>query len=141
MQAARKIEALIGRHSLARYAPLLQLIYGLKFIIGAFFWIDAMQGAKAFSPEVWGAFAYSYPAWMWAGILMLCSGATLVGLIEPIHRRLVFVGSGAMIVNYIAITYSAFLTGGDPAVGLYASVLLLPLSIVVFAGAVSEWKT
>jgi hypothetical protein len=118
----------------------MQLFHGLLFLIGATFWIDAMRGATAFSPAVWGAFAYSFPAWVWAGILMTCTGAILVGLIEPMHRRLVLLGSGVLTVNHSALAYSAFATNGDPAVGLYAIILFLPLNILLFASVVSEWK-
>jgi hypothetical protein len=137
---AQRLGALVGRGAIARYAPLLQVFHGLMFLIGVMFWIDSMRGSTAFSPAVWGDFAYSFPAWMWAGILMTCTGAILVGLIEPMHRRLVLLGSSVLIVNHVAVAYSAFATNGDPTVGLYASILFLPLNALLLVSVVSEWK-
>lgn len=136
----QQLERIVGPHSLERYAPMFQVVHALMFVIGALFWIDSMSAAKAFTPETWGQFAYTFPAAMWAGIIMLASSACLIGLIEPIHRRMVIVGGAVNVANYIAISYSAFLTGGDPAVGLYASVFFLPLNILMVAGALTEWK-
>jgi hypothetical protein len=134
------IDAVAGPHSLRRYAPLFQIMHGLLFLIGVAFWIDAVGGAAAFSPDAWGEFAYFYPAWAWAAVLMATSTACLVGLIEPIHRWLVILGGGAQVLNYIAISYSAFFTGGDPAVGLYAGLFFLPLNLLMTVGALTEWK-
>jgi len=135
-----QLERIIGPHSLERYAPLFQLFHALLFGIGVVFWIDTMGNGSAFNAGAWGQFAYAWPAAVWAMILMASSAACLIGLIDPIHRRLVVLGGVVQIANYIAISYSAFYTGGDPAVGIYAASFFLPINLIMVAGALSEWK-
>jgi len=136
----RLTHAVIGPHSLERYGPLLGVFQFCLLFIGAVFWIDASSGAQNFSATTWGAMAYAIDAEFWAMANMGASAIALIGLINPIHRRMVTIGGSLHIAQNLAISYSAAFTGGDMAVALYASILLITINTLMVAGAVSEWK-
>lgn len=136
----QKLDALVGPHSLERYAPLFLVMQSLLFVIGCFFWVDAVKDSVAFSPETWGRMAYSLPAEFWASLCMGASMISLIGLINPIHRWMVIVGGSLQILQNTALSYSAFATGGDLAVGLYASIFFTTVHMLMTAGAISEWR-
>lgn len=138
--AKQTAESIVGPHSLERYAPLFIVIQGLLFIVGCIFWIDASQGASAFSPTTWGRWAWDLSAEFWAALNMGASAICLIGLINPIHRKMVILGGSLHMLQHIGLSFSAFFTGGDVAIGLYASVFFLTLHMVMTAGAIAEWK-
>jgi hypothetical protein len=127
-------------HSLARYAPMLLAIQAALFVVGTFFWIDANLGQGGnFRLGTWGSLAYAIPAEFWAGVNMLASAITFVGLMHPIKRHLAGVGAALHCTQFLVIAYSAVATGGELEVGLYAGILLLPLHMwIVWKVAVNE---
>lgn len=135
----QKIDAIIGPHSLERYAPMFMVIQGLLFIIGCIYWIDAAHGSGSFHEQTWGSFAYNLSAEFWAMLNMGAATLTLIGLINPIHRKMVTIGGLLHCAQHVGLSASAFFTGGDLGVGLYASVFFLTMHMIMTAGAISEW--
>jgi len=136
----KAIASIAGLHTLERYAPLYGLMQVGMFIIGCVFWVEASSGASSFSPVTWGDFAYSFPAQFWAFVNMFAAFVTLIGLINPVHRRMVAFGGCVHLCQHVALAYSAAMTGGDLAVALYASLLLIPIHLSMTAGALARWK-
>ena len=99
-------------------------------LIGAFFWIEATMRGEAFATEVFGAFATSFPAEMWAAGLMAGGAFTYIGLIHPPRRPAILTGSFINVTQFLALSYSAIHTGGEMVIGLYASLYLAPVSII-----------
>ena len=128
------IAALVAQDSIARYRPLLVASNIALFVIGALFMADAVTGAEGFKESTWGSFALSFPAEMWAGIMMSGCAMCLIGLIHPVRWWMVTLGGVVQCLNFIALAYSAIVTGGEYAVGVYASFYFAPfytwLSIV-----------
>lgn len=135
----QKIETIVGPYSIERYAPLFLCCQGALFIIGAFFWVDAVNGSTAFSPETWGTFAYGLSAEFWAMMNMSAATISLIGLLNPVHRKMVVVGGSMHFMQHLGLSYSAFFTGGDLGVGLYASFFFMPFHMIMTAGAISKW--
>ena len=108
------------------------------FIIGCMFWRDSMTGAEGFAEETWGEFAYSFPAAMWAAVLMGSSSMIIIGLLDPIKNWMVFVGSSIACINFALLSYSAVFTNGVVVVGLYASVFFLPLHMWLFVESMTR---
>ena len=97
------------------------------FLIGAIFWIDASLHSQGFNLEVFGSLAYSIPAKVWAVACMSASAFCIIGLMKPVKRWMVCVGASSHCLQFVLISYSAVFTGGAYVIGLYASILLLPL--------------
>ena len=140
MPQMQKLEAIVGPHSLERYAPILFLMQFLIFIIGCFFWVEAVGDETSFAQSTWGDFAWGLSAEFWAAVSICSTSLTMIGLMNPIHRNLVLFGATIHIVEHLGLSYSAFLTGGDLAVGLFSSVFFLTMNIVLVAGVLSEWR-
>lgn len=132
--------AFTDRHTLERYAPAYILFQSITLAIGCYFWIASTLDAASFEPTTWGHFAWSLSAEFWAAVNMAASAICIIGLINPIRRSLVVIGGLMHIAEYIGLSYSAFYDGGDPAVGIYASALLMSLNIVMVGGAFVSWK-
>ncbi len=127
-----------GRHTLARYAPLLCLMQVSLVIIGMIFWFDAMTGAHGFRVETWGRLAYQLPAEFWAFLNMAAASMTFIGLLDPIKRRLVMVGGSLHCIQFAVLGYSITMTGGEIPVGLYAGGFFLPIHMWVVWRAISD---
>lgn len=120
--------ALQGRVTwLDRYRPLLSDAQLALFMIGATFWVGSIHDPGMFKLTTWGALAYAVPAEVWAGLNMVCSAMIWVGLIRPIRRRLVLIGSTVNVAQYAVLAVSAVGFGGEQAVGIYAAFVFLPL--------------
>jgi hypothetical protein len=76
--------------------PLLKLAALALAVIGSLFWIEAGLQGEAFSAEVFGRFATSYPAEMWAAFMMAGGVLLFVGLLRPPRREMVTVGSALL---------------------------------------------
>ena len=110
-----------------RYGPLLIAFNLAMLLIGCLFMADALTGSRGFNPDTWGQFAYAYPARMWAGIMICGSLMCMIGLVRPVQRWMVLVGAGVQFAQFAAISYSAIFTDGEFVVGIYASILFMPL--------------
>ncbi len=110
-----------------RYGPLLIAFNLAMLLIGCLFMADALTGSRGFNPDTWGQFAYTYPARMWAGIMICGSLMCMIGLVRPVQRWMVLVGAGVQFAQFAAIAYSAIFTDGEFVVGIYASILFMPL--------------
>lgn len=119
----------LARNSLARHRPLIQMAQIALFVIGALFWVDSLDGGKSFTPDVWGALAYSIPAECWAASFMLAAAITYIGLVKPVRNWMVITGAAMHCVQHLTLSYSATFTGGVPVIGLYASLFFLPLHL------------
>lgn len=128
------------RHMLERYAPAYIFFQAILLLIGCYFWIAAELEAVKFSSATWGMFAYDLSAEFWAALNMGASAISIIGLIDPIRRGMVICGGILHVLEYIGLTYSAMYTGGDPAVGIYASALLTSINITMVGGAFVSWK-
>jgi hypothetical protein len=124
-----------------RYAPLLIAFNLAMLLIGSLFMADALTGSRGFNPDTWGQFAYSYPARMWAGIMICGSLMCVIGLVRPVQRWMVLVGAVVQFTQFAAIAYSAIFTGGEFVVGIYASILFMPLYFWLWVKALpgSAW--
>lgn len=94
--------------------------------IGCFFWMAASLQVNAFQHEVFGHFALQFPAEMWAGMMILGGLCAYNGLSHPRHKRLLVLGSVILAANFLGLAYSAIMTGGEPVIGLHASMLFAP---------------
>ena len=128
------------RHSLERYAPAYMFFQAILLAIGCYFWIAATAEAVSFAPTTWGHFAYDLGAEFWAAVNMAASAICIIGLVDPIRRGMVVLGGAVHVLEYVGLTYSAIYTGGDPAVGIYASALLTSVNIVMAGSAAVSWK-
>ena len=112
--------------SISRYRPLLVASNIAMFVICALLMSDALTGAQGFNEATWGQFAYSFQAEMWAGIMMSGCGMCLIGLINPVRWWMVTIGGAVQCMNFLALAYSAIVTGGEYAIGIYASFYFAP---------------
>lgn len=101
--------------------PVLLWLQLANFAIGASFWMMAQATDQAFGPAVYGDLAVSLPAEFWAALCMGGSMICAIGLLDPVKRWMVTVGSAVMIVNYFALSYSAAVTGGEMVVSIHAT--------------------
>ena len=130
----------LSKNSLNRYRPAILYTQYSLFVFGVMFWIDANLGADGFKEETWGAFAYFFPAKMWAALNMGASALAIIGLKKPIRSWMVAIGAALHCVQFGAISYSATYTGGEMIVGMFASVYLLPIHMWLFYEAANRWK-
>jgi len=107
-------------HTLARYRPMFMVMELLLFAVAGFFWVTTDRAPATLTAHTWGAFAYAFPAQMWASLLMLASFTTFWGLVRPPARRMIALGLVLHVVNYSSLAASAAFSGGDIAVALYA---------------------
>ena len=106
-------------------------------VIGCMFWATLWSGIPAFAPQVYGAWACSLPALGWAGVQIGASLLIIYGLMRPITRWPAIAGAILHATQYQAIALSAFLTGGQVAIGIYPAVFFVPAHIVL---AVEAWR-
>ena len=107
--------------------PVLQWLNIGLFLVGSGFWIEAHLNDQAFSAAIYGDFALRFQAEVWAGVMMMGSALTFIGLVRPVHRWKVVVGSVMLLLNFMGLAYSAIWTGGEMVIGLFCSVLFAPL--------------
>lgn len=117
----------LSKNSLDRHRPVFMLVELQLFVIGCLFWVGSTDGHLSFTSATWGNFAYSAPAEFWAFVTMAFSAITFNGLMKPVRHWMVALGSGLHCLHFLVLSYSAVFTGGEMAIGIYASVLLLPL--------------
>lgn len=105
-------------------------------VIGAAFWIMARLQDEAFNAGTFGTFALEYPAEVWAAAMMTGSLVCLAGVAHPPRPWAVIAGSIINLFNFAGLGYSAIFTGGEPVVGLYASVMFAPMALYTMIAAV-----
>jgi hypothetical protein len=96
-------------------------------IIGALFWAQAMGRPEAFDVNMYGRFALMFRAEFWAAAMMAPAAMCWVGLQNPVKRWMVAVGASLQTAQFLALAYSAIVTGGEPIIGYFCSVLFAPL--------------
>ena len=94
---------------------------------GSLFWMMAVNQDQAFSAELYGEFALRFKAEVWALAMMCPSAMIWVGLRHPIKRWMVIIGSALQVLQFLALGYSAWFTGGEPIIGVFCNVLFAPL--------------
>lgn len=104
-------------------------------LIGAMFWIEARLQGEAFSAAVFGEFALQFPAEVWASVMMGASAMCWVGLRHPVKRWMVAAGAGLQTLQYLALGYSAIVTGGEMVIGLHCTTFFAPIYIVMLVEA------
>lgn len=107
-------------HDLIRYMQVVIIL------IGCAFWIMAQLRTEAFNVDTFGAFAVSFPAEFWAGWMASASLMVWTGLIQPQKRWMIAVGAVFQTAQYLALGYSAIMTGGEPVIGLHCTALFAP---------------
>ena len=128
----------LSKNTIDRHRPVfLAMQWGLLFI-GAVFWIDASLNSQGFNLKVFGELAYAVPAKVWAVACMASSAFCIMGLLKPVKRWMICLGASGHIAQFMVISYSAAFTGGAYVIGLYASVLLLPLHIWLLTQAATR---
>lgn len=96
------------------------------FVVGSLFWIEARLRGEAFSSSVFGDFALNFPAEFWAFLMMASSTMVWAGLLNPVKRWMVATGSALQIVNFLALGYSALVTGGEAVIGFWCTIYFAP---------------
>jgi hypothetical protein len=125
----------LARQFASRYyltQPALSQLQLIIVIIGSLFWAEAQLSGDAFSAAVFGTFALQYPAEMWAGIMMAGSAIVWIGLRHPVKWWMVSIGAGVQSLQYIALGYSAIMTGGEMVIGLHCTMLFAPIFARMF---------
>lgn len=129
----------LSKNTIDRHRPVLLAFQWGLFLIGAIFWVDASMNSQGFNLAVFGSFAYAIPAKIWAAAAMGCSAFSIIGLMKPVKRWMVCLGAGGHCAQFMLISYSAVFTGGAYVIGLYASILLLPLHLwLLFEAALRD---
>jgi len=129
------------RHSLSRFRPLAMAFEFGLFFIGALFWIEARLQGEAFSAGIYGNLALMLPAEFWAATMMAAAAITINGLIKPIHRVRVAIGSCLQLANFAALACSAAFTGGEFVIAVFASVMFVTPHIwLAFEGLRNDAK-
>lgn len=106
------------------------------FVVGSLFWIEARLQGEAFSAQVFGSFALLFPAEFWAMLMMASATLVWAGLLNPVKRWMVAVGSGLQVVNFLALGYSALATGGEAVIGFWCAIYFAPAFARMFWEAV-----
>ena len=135
---------MIARASIARASyldqPVLSAIQVAMVVIGGLFWAQAVHRPEAFEVAMYGQFAVSYPAELWALAMMCPAAMTWVGLRNPVKSWMVAVGAGLQALQFLALSYSAISTGGEPIIGYFCSVLFAPLHFKLFVEAIRNGR-
>lgn len=115
--------------------PILCQMQVAIILIGALFWVEARMQGEAFSAQVFGEFALRFPAEVWAGVMMGASAMCWIGLRHPVKRWMVAIGAGLQTLQYLALGYSAIVTGGEMVIGLHCTTFFAPIYMVMFVEA------
>lgn len=118
--------------------PLIHYAQILLVVIGGAFWLMASRQVQAFSIDLYGAFALRFPAEAWAMAMMGPAALVWIGLRDPIKRWMVIVGSSLQIIQFCALGYSAWFTGGEPIIGVYAIVFFASLYAYILGAALND---
>jgi hypothetical protein len=129
------LSAILRRQRYLAQPILCQMQFSIIFV-GAMFWIEARIDGEAFSADVFGEFALRFPAELWAFMIMGASALCWIGLRDPLKRWMVAVGAGLQAVQYLALGYSAIVTGGEMVVGLHCTTFFAPMYLIMFWEAV-----
>lgn len=105
-------------------------------LIGSLFWAQAQLQEEAFNVDTFGRFALMFPAEFWAAAMMAGSLLTFAGLMHPPKRWAIIAGSVVNALQFTGLGYSAIVTGGEVVVGLYASLMFAPASLMTLWAAV-----
>lgn len=117
-------------------SPFLVFFLLASTLIGSLFWAQAALRAEAFNVDTFGSFALHFPAEWWAGAMIVGSLLTFGGLMHPPKKWAICLGSVINAVQFTGLGYSALVTGGEPVVGMYASIMFAPASIITLWAAV-----
>lgn len=96
------------------------------FVVGSLFWIEARLRGEAFSAKMFGEFALQFPAEFWAFLMMASATMVWAGLQNPVKRWMVAIGSTLQICNFLALGYSALVTGGEAVIGFWCTIYFAP---------------
>lgn len=117
-------------------SPFLAFFLAASAVIGCLFWVQATLQHDAFNVATFGEFALQFPAEFWAGLMMGGSLLTFIGLMHPPKKWAVVAGSLINAAQFTGLGYSAIVTGGEVVVGLYASLMFAPASLITLWAAV-----
>lgn len=136
----RALAVALGRpswldHDLIRYMQVVIIL------IGCAFWTMAQLQTEAFNVNTFGRVALLFPAEFWAGWMASSSLMVWLGLIQPKRRWMIAVGAASQTVQYMALGYSAIVTGGEPVIGLHCTALFAPAFMLIFWKAVTGHDT
>lgn len=118
--------------------PVLSAMQMAVFVIGSMFWIEATLSGEAFSARVFGHFALEFKAEFWAAWMMGGAALCWMGLRHPVKWWMVAVGAGLQCLQYLALGYSAIMTGGEMVIGLHCTMFFAPLYARIFWEAVQS---
>lgn len=113
----RMIDKALGRDYLSQ--PELENDQWALIFVGSLFWWFAAWTPDAFDESLYGHLALRFQAEWWAMAMMGPAVLVLIGLQEPPKRWMVAVGAALEAVQFIALGYSAMLTGGEPIIGIF----------------------
>lgn len=117
---------------------LVRLFQVAIIIIACVFWIMARLQTEAFNAATFGHFALQFPAEAWAGVMASGSLMIWIGLLHPQRRWMIAVGAAIQALQYLALGYSAIMTGGELVIGLHCAALFCPAFILIFFKAVRK---
>lgn len=106
--------------------------------IGTLFMAEALSSGVGFSARVFGDFALQFPAEMWAFWMMAGSAMILLGLKRPERHWMIATGALVQTLQYLALGYSAVMTGGEMVIGLHCTMYFAPSFARTFVEAVRD---
>ena len=118
--------------------PVLSQMQLAIFAIGSLFWIEASMSGEAFNQDTFGAFVLMFPAEFWAGCMMGFAAMCWIGLRHPVQWWMVALGAGLQTLQYLALGYSAIMTGGEMVIGLHCTMFFAPIYARMFWEAVTH---
>ena len=118
---------LTGTHDITipRLLPALMFLQISLAFIGCLFWFEAQMQGEAFSAEIYGTLAVQYPAEYWAIAMMAGSAITFNGLMHPIQRGWIILGSFIHAFCFSMLAVSAIFYQGQFVIGVFSSVCFL----------------
>lgn len=122
------------RRKVEHHREFLILMEMIPMLVGIYT-IATGGGESIFTPNTWGTILTDIEAVKLGQINVLCCAMVLIGLIRPIHWRMLVAGSSLQVVHFGFIAYSCLYSGGDIAVGIYAIIAFtLPHLALAVAG-------
>lgn len=105
-------------------------------MIACLFWALARVQESAFSEAVFGAFALRFPAEAWAAVMGGASMMVWLGLQRPPRQWMITIGAALQTLQYMALGYSAIMTGGEVVIGAHCTIVFAPFFGWIFWKAV-----
>lgn len=122
---------LIDRRAIDRFRPVLIAMELSLLLVGCLFWLNVRWSADSFSPETWGDWACMLPAEFWAGAMILSGALIVSGLMHPITRGRIIIGSILHVLQFMGLAVSVLGSGGQFVIAVFSIVVFVPMHLVL----------